>query len=93
MAGERERGRHRQEKSRLAALTLFLDVSLAFSSGGVVGGRLILFIDEIHLVLGAGRSSDGGMDAANLLKPPLVRSPALCLRKCKVLALRECAEC
>jgi len=36
-------------------------------------GRLILFIDEIHLVLGAGRSSDGAMDAANLLKPLLAR--------------------
>ena len=36
-------------------------------------GKIILFIDEIHLVLGAGRSSDGGMDAANLLKPMLAR--------------------
>jgi ATP-dependent Clp protease ATP-binding subunit ClpB len=36
-------------------------------------GSIVLFIDEIHLVLGAGRSSDGAMDAANLLKPLLVR--------------------
>lgn len=42
-------------------------------------GRLILFIDEIHLVLGAGRSSDGGMDAANLLKPPLARGELRCI--------------
>ena len=41
--------------------------------------RLILFIDEIHLVLGAGRSSDGGMDAANLLKPPLARGELRCI--------------
>jgi ATP-dependent Clp protease ATP-binding subunit ClpB len=33
---------------------------------------MILFVDEIHLVLGAGKS-DGAMDAANLMKPMLAR--------------------
>ena len=42
-------------------------------------GKIILFIDEIHLVLGAGRSSDGGMDAANLLKPMLARGELRCI--------------
>lgn len=32
-------------------------------------GEIILFIDELHLVLGAGAGGEGPMDAANLLKP------------------------
>ncbi|CAB9524733.1 protein ClpB [Seminavis robusta] len=35
-------------------------------------GRIVLFVDEIHLVVGAGKT-DGAMDAANLLKPLLAR--------------------
>ena len=43
-------------------------------------GKVILFIDEIHLVLGAGRSSgESGMDAANLLKPMLARGSLRCI--------------
>ncbi len=34
---------------------------------------ILLFIDEIHLLCGAGSSSDGTMDAANILKPALAR--------------------
>lgn len=35
--------------------------------------KLVLFIDEIHLLVGAGQSGQGAMDAANLLKPALAR--------------------
>ena len=34
---------------------------------------IILFIDEIHLIAGAGASKDSSMDAANILKPKLAR--------------------
>ena len=36
-------------------------------------GDIILFIDEIHNIVGAGSTSDGSMDAANILKPMLSR--------------------
>jgi ATP-dependent Clp protease ATP-binding subunit ClpA len=37
-----------------------------------IGPRPILFIDEIHLLLGAGQAG-GSMNAANILKPALAR--------------------
>ncbi|TFC21763.1 ATP-dependent Clp protease ATP-binding subunit [Cryobacterium glucosi] len=36
-------------------------------------GELVIFIDELHTVVGAGGSGDGGMDAGNILKPRLAR--------------------
>ncbi|MEG2676379.1 MAG: ATP-dependent Clp protease ATP-binding subunit, partial [Clostridia bacterium] len=36
-------------------------------------GNTILFIDEIHTIVGAGSSTDGSLDAANILKPQLAR--------------------
>ncbi|OYP13412.1 MULTISPECIES: ATP-dependent Clp protease ATP-binding subunit [unclassified Streptomyces] len=37
------------------------------------GGDIILFIDELHTVVGAGATGEGAMDAGNMLKPALAR--------------------
>ena len=41
-------------------------------------GKIILFIDELHLIVGAGRA-DGAMDASNMLKPMLARGDIDCI--------------
>ncbi len=41
-------------------------------------GRVLLFIDELHTVVGAGKT-DGAMDAGNLLKPMLARGELHCI--------------
>jgi ATP-dependent Clp protease ATP-binding subunit ClpA len=41
--------------------------------------RAILFIDEIHTMVGAGSTSGGSMDAANILKPALARGDIKCI--------------
>ena len=41
-------------------------------------GRIILFIDELHTIVGAGKT-DGAMDAGNLLKPMLARGELHCI--------------
>lgn len=40
---------------------------------------IILFIDELHMLVGAGASGGGGMDASNLLKPALARGILHCI--------------
>ncbi len=41
--------------------------------------KAILFIDEIHTVIGAGATSGGSMDASNLLKPALAQGGLRCI--------------
>jgi len=41
-------------------------------------GEIVLFIDEIHMIVGAGRT-DGAMDASNMLKPMLARGELHCI--------------
>jgi ATP-dependent Clp protease ATP-binding subunit ClpB len=41
--------------------------------------HIIIFIDELHMLVGAGASGSGGMDASNLLKPALARGLLHCI--------------
>jgi ATP-dependent Clp protease ATP-binding subunit ClpB len=43
------------------------------------GGRIILFIDELHMLVGAGKTQDSSMDASNMLKPALARGDLRCI--------------
>lgn len=42
-------------------------------------GNVILFIDEIHMIMGAGSGSQGAMDAGNILKPMLAKGKLRCM--------------
>ena len=45
---------------------------------GAAQGQIVLFIDELHTIVGAG-AAEGAMDAANLLKPALARGELRCI--------------
>ncbi|KAI1483947.1 hypothetical protein K445DRAFT_312986 [Daldinia sp. EC12] len=53
---------------------------------------IILFVDEIHLLMGAGSSGEGGMDAANLLKPMLARGQLHCIGATTLAEYRKYIE-
>lgn len=42
-------------------------------------GTIVLFIDELHTLVGAGAGGEGAMDASNLLKPALARGELRCV--------------
>ncbi len=54
-------------------------------------GRTILFIDELHTIVGAGKT-DGAMDAGNLLKPMLARGELHCIGATTLNEYREYIE-
>ena len=66
MAGTKYRG---EFEEKLQSLLKFIKEQ---------NGQAILFIDELHQIVGAGRT-DGAMDAANLLKPALARGELHCI--------------
>jgi ATP-dependent Clp protease ATP-binding subunit ClpB len=55
-------------------------------------GQIILFIDELHTVVGAGSGGEGAMDAGNLLKPPLARGELHCIGATTVDEYRKYVE-
>lgn len=55
-------------------------------------GTIILFIDEIHTIVGAGKAGDSGMDAGNLLKPMLARGELRCIGATTVDEYRQYME-
>ena len=54
-------------------------------------GKTILFIDEIHLIVGAGKA-DGALDASNMLKPMLARGEISCIGATTLNEYREYIE-
>ena len=54
-------------------------------------GRIVLFIDELHTIVGAGRA-EGSMDAGNMLKPALARGELHCIGATTLDEYREHVE-
>ncbi|MFZ7131578.1 MAG: ATP-dependent chaperone ClpB [Eubacteriales bacterium] len=54
-------------------------------------GRIILFIDELHTIVGAGKA-EGAMDAGNLLKPMLARGELHCIGATTLKEYRQYIE-
>lgn len=67
MAGARYRGEFEERLKQI------------FQEMKELRGEVILFIDEIHLMLGAGKTEGSSLDAANLFKPLLARGEMRCI--------------
>jgi ATP-dependent Clp protease ATP-binding subunit ClpA len=80
-AGERDRvrARHGHAARRHALSRRFRGAAEAGDQGARGASGAILFIDEIHTVIGAGATSGGAMDASNLLKPALASGTIRCI--------------
>ncbi len=54
--------------------------------------KAVLFIDEVHLIMGAGATDGDGMDMANLLKPALARGEVRCIGATTLQEYRKFVE-
>ncbi|CAD2089108.1 chaperone protein ClpB1, putative [Plasmodium vinckei brucechwatti] len=55
-------------------------------------GQVVMFIDEIHTVVGAGAVAEGALDAGNILKPLLARGELRCIGATTVSEYRQFIE-
>ena len=55
-------------------------------------GEIVLFIDEIHTLVGAGGGGEGAMDAANILKPALARGELKAIGATTLAEYQKCIE-
>ncbi len=55
-------------------------------------GRILLFIDEMHTIVGAGGGAEGAMDAGNMLKPMLARGELHCIGATTLVEYRKHVE-
>ncbi|KAI5817315.1 P-loop containing nucleoside triphosphate hydrolase protein [Pyronema omphalodes] len=53
---------------------------------------ILLFVDEMHLLMGAGSTGEGGMDSANMLKPALARGQLHCIGATTLAEYRKYIE-
>jgi ATP-dependent Clp protease ATP-binding subunit ClpC len=54
--------------------------------------EVVLFIDEFHTVVGAGRAEGAPMDAGNIMKPALARGELRCIGATTIMEYRRCVE-
>lgn len=84
MAGAKYKGEYEERVKSVLS-----EVEKADKEGGP---GVILFIDELHLLMAGNDSSSGGMDAANLFKPLLARGKLRCIGATTLAEYRKFIE-